>query len=262
MNTHWLRSDKILLSFLAASMVTVGVPAFLVVRQEQGQANGKEQVYLGETGSAGTNAPAPLTGIAPPQAVQSGGGSADLAAPHPAGIPRVDTFPGRPNNPDQAGHPARPGHPEPGESQEPPRARQPAARPATPPSLPSAKPRKTIKPRKSTKINKPDKPSKITRPGKPGKPAMPDKPANNVKPVKPVKPAGPRKPGDAAGLSHPARLDGAPTTHTPSKRGTSGSANTPAGRGNSEAVIEERAEGAGGDEKRGVEQTDRHHADP
>lgn len=304
MNTHWLRSNEVLLSFLAASMVTVGVLAFLVVRQEQDRATGKEQVYPEATGSAGTNPLAPLTGAVPPQAVNSDGGSADLVAPHPAGNPEVDTFSSKPNNPSKpsdpgkAGHPANPGQPKPGKPHEPPQARQTqqsAARPAIPPNLQPANPNK------SNNLDKPNKNNKITKPDKSNKQAKQDNPG------KPSKPVEPRKPGDAAELGYPANIGGgnssdpcpdgqfldgkqclrqdmtdspsapnspsahgkAPTTNTPSRRDTSGSADTPASpdspgtpneswitegdgagqRGRpSEAVIEEWAEGAGGDE--------------
>ena len=77
MNVRWVLSNAVLLAFLVVVMVTVGVLAVLVVRQQQDQATDNGQAYLQTAPAAGAasraNTPDPANVLTKPDAPSPAG---------------------------------------------------------------------------------------------------------------------------------------------------------------------------------------------
>src|SRR5918997_328346 len=87
MNVRWLRSNGTLLALLTVTMVTVGLLATLVVRQQHDQPTETGQVYLDKAGKAGggANTAVPLIPTAPSQVATDDHGVDSAPAPQPGG---------------------------------------------------------------------------------------------------------------------------------------------------------------------------------
>lgn len=232
MNIRWLHSNRTLLALLAVTMVTVGLLATLVMRQQHDQPTETGQVYLDKSGG-GTNTAVPLIPANPPQAATGDHRVDSAPAPQPVGTDSGS--PDKPASPDKPTAPANPSsnsvvhsnrstHPEtvapsrgPGHSDSaaagmdkpadvgPPRdaVRPDPPRHSIPPGRPSP-PREPTKPSKPIKADEPDPPRK---PAEPGTPSDHDKPGKSPD-GKPGKPAAEGKPGKPAGEGKPGKPSG------------------------------------------------------
>jgi hypothetical protein len=225
MNIRWLRSHGTLLVLLTVTMVTVGLLATLVVRQQHDQPTETGQVYLDKAGKAGggANTTVPLIPADPPQAATGDHGVDNAPAPQPVGTdsapPDKLTAPVNPSSNSvthsngsahldtvapsrNAGHsdsaagadkPAEAGHPRDAVKPDPPRQAIPPARPSPP--------REPAQPSEPIKADEPGQPR---RPTEPGKTSEHDKPGKSPD-GKPGKPAGEGKPGKPPGGDKPGK---------------------------------------------------------
>jgi hypothetical protein len=228
MNIRWLHSNRTLLALLAVTMVTVGLLATLVMRQQHDQPTETGQVYLDKAGG-GTNTAVPLIPANPPQAATGDHGVDSAPAPQPghtdSASPDKPAVPANPSS-HSVTHSNRSAHPEtvtpsrgPGHSHSaaagadkpadagPPRdvARPDPSRQAIPPARPSP-PREPSKPSQPIEADEPDPPRKPTEPGKTNEHDKPGKSPDG----KPGKPAGEGKPGKPSGGDKPGKA-GKPT---------------------------------------------------
>ncbi len=205
MNIRWLRSNGTLLALLAVIMVTVGLLATLVVRQQHDQATETGQVYLDKS-DGGTNTAVPLIPANPPQPATGDRGVDSAPAPQPVGTDSSDCRDGRYGD----GRPCDSTKPAPADELTAPitapssnvtRSNGSAHSEAVIPSGSSGHSDPPARGADESAIARPPRdagePDQVDQSIPPRRPSQPHQPAQPAKPTEPVKPAQPRRPAES-----------------------------------------------------------------
>lgn len=189
MNIRWLRANGTLLALLAVAMVTVGLLATLVVRQQHDQPTETGQVSLEKSG--GTAPPVPSIPADPPPSATDDRGVEAVPAPQPVGTG---------SEPAPAVEPATPATPAysnvtPSHGSAHPEAAIPSGSSghSDPPARRADEPVHVEPPRDAREPDHSDQPPPLRRPSPPHPPAQPSKPVEPSKPAQPRKPTEPDK---------------------------------------------------------------------
>ena len=225
MNVRWLRSNGTLLALLTVAMVTVGLLATLVVRQQHDQATETGQVYLDKAGG-GTAPAVPLIPANPPQAAPGDRGVDSVPTPQPVGPDSAPADkPTAPVNPSSNSVTHSNGSTQP-ETVTPSRisghsdsAAAGAEKPAD-----AGPARESVRPNPPDRSMPPRRPSPPREPAQPSKPIEADEPRQPRTPTEPGKTAdhdkqGKDKPGKGPGEGKPGKAPGEGKPGKPEKRG-------------------------------------------
>lgn len=250
MNVRWLRSNGTLLALLTVAMVTVGLLATLVVRQQHDQATETGQVYLDKAGG-GTAPAVPLIPANPPQAAPGDRGVESAPAPQPADTDSAPADrPTAPVNPSSNSVTRSNGSAQPetvapsGISGHSDSAAAGAEKPADvgPPrdALRPNPPDQSMPPRRPSQPREPARPSKPIEADEPSQPRRPTEPGKTTDHDKPGKAPGESKPGKAPGESKPGKAPGE------GKPGNSGGVDNESGQRSQPSQSEPRKSGKPG----------------